>query len=119
MSSDNDLPQQLDTLQQQPPLTKKKRNPFWKIIFISLLIVHLGFGCWWLLGGERGLGSIGVFILVVMLFAPIDLVVVLSYIITQPPQGIAKVICYSVLILISFYLIQLVGVFIYSSLFRF
>jgi hypothetical protein len=41
MSSDNDLLHQPNTLQQQPPLMKKKSNLIWIVTIIPLLITNL------------------------------------------------------------------------------
>jgi hypothetical protein len=116
MISDTDLPHQPDTLQQQPPLLKKKINrvSIWKVVFIVLLIVNLGFGYWVLVvtdyGQDIGLGSI-FWIFLIFVLAIIDFTVVLSYIINyiikSRPQGIAKVISYTGLIPITLALMYL------------
>jgi Na+/alanine symporter len=103
MTSATDLPLQPDSLQQQP-LMKTNNNPIWKVVFITLLLANFGFGYLWQ-SSERGLGSIGIFILFLMVLVPIDLIVVLSYIITQHPKGIAKVLTYIVLSLILMYIV--------------
>lgn len=116
MDNDNDLPHQPDTLQQQPPLLKKKINrvSIWKVIFIVLLVVNLGFGYWVLVvtdyGQDIGLGSI-FWIFLIFVLAIIDFTVVLSYIINyiikSRLQGIAKVISYTGLIPITLALMYL------------
>jgi hypothetical protein len=109
MTSNTDLPHQPDTLQQPPPLMKKKSSPIWRITFILLLICNSIFLGPFLLalvssGGKADLGFIMV-ILYVFIFSIIDFVPVLLYIITQNPQGIAKIISYTALTVISLALV--------------
>jgi hypothetical protein len=91
----------------------KKSNPIWIIIFIPLLIanaIYLGpllfrLAFYGLPSGVGALGFIGV-IYYQFLFSIIDFTAVFLYIIIQKPHGIAKVMSYTALIVISLALVS-------------
>jgi hypothetical protein len=89
-------------------IPKKKHNPIWKAIFIIWLLIHiLIFGYVIQLaspGSNIGLGFIGV-IFYAFIFFIIGFVLVLLYVIKQNPQGIAKMISYTALTVISLMLL--------------
>lgn len=103
MNDNTDLPHQPDTLQQQPPLMKKKSNPIWIVVFILLLIVNVIFVSWarWQMSGYMGaMAALAIFPLALPL-AIIDFLAVFFYIHTQHPQGMVKVLSYTAFILVS------------------
>jgi hypothetical protein len=89
----------------------KKRPPPWKVIFIPLLFINTIFILWALYlkthhGGTADLSFLGIIFLSVPL-AFIDFIAVFFYIGKQRPQGIVKVISYTVFIPVSFVLAYL------------
>jgi hypothetical protein len=108
--SDTDLPQQPETLQQQPSIMKKNKNPIWRVIFILLLTINVIFVSWAvivMMYGYHGTADLeGLFVLFCSLpLAIIDLIALLFYGFTQRPHGIARVISSTVLILVCLPLI--------------
>jgi hypothetical protein len=104
MTSNTDLLQQPDTLQ-QPPLMKKKSNLIWKVIFITLLTVNVLFVFWIVVtyresqtavhfGFGRGYTFLELFLLSLRL-AIIDLIVLSLYLFIRLPHSPAKAISYS------------------------
>ena len=88
---------------------KKKSNPIWIVFIITLLIVNLIGGSWvfWAYysafldsNSASELGFLGVYPYLFTLVI-IDIIAVFSYIRKQHPQGMAKVISYTALILIG------------------
>jgi magnesium-transporting ATPase (P-type) len=113
VNSDNDLPHEQNTPQQQSRFFKP---PIWKVIFTLLLIANLLIGGWSFLiiysvfWGELSHISAGGMSLIavispLLILSIIDFIAVLIYIITQHPQGIAKIISYTAFIAISLVLI--------------
>jgi hypothetical protein len=84
---------------------KQKKVSIWTVVFIILLIVHGIFFYWvGILSGSYGGGMvIGIMVipLVLPVVAIIDFIAVLSYFIIHKPQGLARDISYTVLIVIS------------------
>ena len=114
MTSETDLPHQPDTLQQLPQM-EHEGSPFWIMIFIALILINgvffyfAGVAVNQTAGGVSGIGIIPF----LFLLALIDFLAVFFYIRKQHPHGIARVISYTVLILIAFYLVQVViGIFL-------
>jgi hypothetical protein len=90
---------------------KKRRISKWRVVFVILLIVHLGLGCWILFGMDSGRDiGMGIFILIPFLgvLAIIDFIAILSYVITQHPQGIARDISYAILVPLGLLLMYIV-----------
>jgi hypothetical protein len=104
MLSDTDLPHQPDILQQQSPL-KKKSNPNWKVIFITLLIINITSFLW--TGNDLSAGGVSGVVIAFFLFVPltiIDLIAVLSYVFTHRPLGkVANGISTLVFFILSFF----------------
>jgi hypothetical protein len=96
---------------------KKRANVFWRAIFILLLIINLGFGYWIFLivfsGSPKGLGFIELAPSLLLVLAASDLIITLSYILTQRPKGVARVISYAALIPATLLLLYAVRV-VYS-----
>lgn len=110
MTSDTDLPLQPYTLQQHPPLMKKKSNPIWKVVFITLLIVNVLFVSWANSQLSPGPGGANLSFIVVfplaLLLAIIDLIAVLSYVFTHRPLSkVVNIISTSISFALSFLLI--------------
>jgi hypothetical protein len=96
---------------------KKRDNPTWQVVFYFLLIVNLALGYLMLwstdYGRHMGLGFLGFFPFIGIV-GIIDFIAIISYRITEQPQGVTKVICYAALIPISLVLIYVINV-IYLS----
>ena len=109
MVSDTDLPHQSGPIQQQP-LMEKKNNPIWKIIFIPLIIVNVVLISWAGFVMSKPTGAISGFVLIPasLPLAIIDILAVFFYIRKQHPQGIAYVVSYVALIIITLYLVRIV-----------
>src|SRR5215211_5250869 len=107
MSSENDLPHQPDTFQQQPPRSFKP--VIWKLIFIPLVAVNVIFFISVGMTLSQTAGGVSGFALLPVLLplAIIDFLAVFFYIRKQHPQGIARITSYTALILITLYLVQL------------
>jgi hypothetical protein len=99
MNSADELLPQPQHSQQKPSSSFK--SLIWKIIFIPLLIINLGLGCGVLLGSDFGQNlNAGSLVLIPFfgVLAFIDLIAVLSYVVTQHPQNVARNISYAVLV---------------------
>jgi hypothetical protein len=81
---------------------KKNSSSMWKVIFIILFITNFSYFSWWQ-SNTPGLGGIYIFILSLIILATIDLIVIISYITTQHPTGIAKVLSYTALSIVLIY----------------
>jgi hypothetical protein len=109
MISDSDLPPQTDSDHQLPQM-EAKGDLSWKALFILLVAVNLiffyyaGMALNQTAGGVSGIGMIP-FVLILM---TINFLTVFFYIRKQHPHGIARVISYTVLILITLYLVNVV-----------
>jgi len=107
MDSDSNLPQQPDN-RQQPPPPRSFKPLIWKVVFVLLLTVNVIFvSLAGYLIGHRGhtadlSGLVVMFLALPVAF--IDFIALLSYIITQRPQGRVKNIWETVLIAVSFVL---------------
>jgi hypothetical protein len=122
MNSENNLPYQPDTLQQHPPRSFKPI--IWKAVFIPLLVVNVVFIFWAeivLKNGSHGtadFSALGVWVASLPL-AIIDVIVLLSYRFIQRPHGIARVISFTALVLVSLPLIYALIFFILAIVLHF
>jgi cation transport ATPase len=102
-------------------IIKKKSNLRWKVIFVFLLIVNLIFVTWILdhinFGGYMWEVTFVVVYPFLLTLVIIDIIAVFSYIKKQYPQGIAKVISYTTLILIGTVLIYVISPVVFSIFF--
>ena len=81
---------------------KKRGNLIWKVTFIILLVVNLGLVRWVLSSTDYG-RDIGLVTLLLLpwfvgVLAIVDLIIIVSYIFIQHPQGISRIISYIALI---------------------
>jgi hypothetical protein len=108
MESDSDLPHQPDSHDQLSQM-ETKGNLSWKALFILIVAVNLIFFYYagtalnQTAGGVSGIGILPF----LFLLAVIDFLAAFFYIRKQHPHGIARVISYIVLILITLYLVQM------------
>jgi hypothetical protein len=109
MISDTDLPSQLDSHQQLPQM-ETEVHLGWKAFFILLVtinVIFFGYIGMALNQTYVGVAAIGI-IPIALILVLIDLFAILFYMRKQHPQGIARVISYAALILITLLLLPII-----------